>query len=285
MNKKETLNQTVNKINEKQGENTVVKASEIGREIDKAPEAIKSSEDKDNNYCMSYVNSENSLPQNMEMSRGENVFKKLYKLNINEYVEKKNNLSYLSWTYAWAEAKKRFPTLTYKINLFGEKQLPYIYDENTGYMVFTEITIDGLTHSMWLPVMDASNKAMKDKPYTYDTKYKKGIVVEAATMFDINKAIMRCLVKNLAMFGLGLYIYAGEDLPEIEDPQNVIDKEVISLLDKEIDKYKDQAEKLKKGILTKYKVKSLSELSKDQAKEAINRLKNFKKKEEKNDAE
>ena len=123
----------------------------------------------------------------------------------------------MSWAYAWAEAKKRFPNLTYKIHLFGEKQLPYVYDENTGYMVFTEITIDGLTHSMWLPVMDSSNKAMKNKPYTYDTRYKKGIVVEPATMFDINKTIMRCLVKNLAMFGLGLYIYAGEDLPEVQE--------------------------------------------------------------------
>src|SRR5699024_11992265 len=67
---------------------------------------------------------------------------------------------------------------------------------------------------MWLPVMDSSNKAMKSKPYTYDTKNRKNIQVDKASMFDINKTIMRCLVKNLAMFGLGLYIYAGEDLPE-----------------------------------------------------------------------
>jgi len=76
---------------------------------------------------------------------------------------------------------------------------------------------------MWLPVMDGANNAMKDKPYTYQVKEyvnKKPTgkmidkTVNAATMFDINKAIMRCLVKNLAMFGLGLYIYAGEDMPE-----------------------------------------------------------------------
>ena len=109
---------------------------------------------------------------------------------------------------------------------FGENKLPYIYDEKTGYMVFTIVEIEGLKHEMWLPVMDSSNKAMKDKPYTYKVtkwewqnrkKVKTGEVekvVEAATMFDINKTIMRCLTKNLAMFGLGLYIYSGEDLPE-----------------------------------------------------------------------
>ena len=84
-------------------------------------------------------------------------------------------------------------------------------------MVETQVTADGLTHEMWLPVMDGNNKAMKSHPYTVQTKYKE-ITVQAATMFDVNKAIMRCLTKNLAMFGLGLYIYAGEDLPEEAEP-------------------------------------------------------------------
>ena len=144
------------------------------------------------------------------------VFENLFKVNVNGQVEKKNGLNYLSWVFAWAEVKKRYPEATYEVKQFGENQLPYVYDENTGYMVFTTVTIKGLTHEMWLPVMDGANKAMKNKPYTYDTRYKKGVVVEAATMFDINKTIMRCLAKNLAMFGLGLYIYAGEDLPEAE---------------------------------------------------------------------
>lgn len=144
------------------------------------------------------------------------VFENLFKVNVNGQVEKKNGLNYLSWVFAWAEVKKRYPEATYEVKQFGETQLPYVYDENTGYMVFTTVTIKGLTHEMWLPVMDGANKAMKNKPYTYDTRYKKGVVVEAATMFDINKTIMRCLAKNLAMFGLGLYIYAGEDLPESE---------------------------------------------------------------------
>ena len=86
-------------------------------------------------------------------------------------------------------------------------------------MVFTEVTVDDVTHQMWLPVMDSKNKAMKLEPYTYSVwnNFKKAFeekTVQAASMFDINKTLMRCLVKNLAMFGLGLYIFQGDDLPE-----------------------------------------------------------------------
>ena len=89
----------------------------------------------------------------------------------------------------------------------------YFGDEQIGYMVYTSVTAGGLTYEMWLPVMDNNNKAMKLNAYTYATR-SGDKSVEAVSMFDINKAVMRCLVKNLAMFGLGLYIYAGEDLPE-----------------------------------------------------------------------
>lgn len=140
------------------------------------------------------------------------VFEKLNKVNVNDHVETKNGLTYLSWAWAWAEVKKKFPDAMYEVKKF-ENGLPYVFDENTGYMVFTSVTVDGQTHEMWLPVMDANNEAMKNKPYEAQKKYKK-VSVKAATMFDVNKAIMRCLTKNLAMFGLGLYIYAGEDLPE-----------------------------------------------------------------------
>lgn len=147
-----------------------------------------------------------------------NVFNELYKVNVNEHVEKKNTgkvtLSYLSWTYAWAEVKKRYPNASYEVVKF-ENGLPYCYDENTGYMVYTKVTIDGTTHEMWLPVMDSHNDAMLSKSYEVKTKYGS-YTVEKCTMFDVNKTIMRCLTKNLAMFGLGLYIYAGEDLPQEE---------------------------------------------------------------------
>lgn len=139
-------------------------------------------------------------------------FQELYSLDVNKYVEKKNELSYLSWAYAWAEFKKIYPDATYEV-MKDESGRCYFGDENIGYMVYTKVSAGGLTYEMWLPVMDGANKSMKLNAYTYQTRYGEKNV-EAISMFDINKTVMRCLVKNLAMFGLGLYIYAGEDLPE-----------------------------------------------------------------------
>lgn len=154
-------------------------------------------------------------------------FQELFSLDVNKYVEKKQGLSYLTWSFAWAEFKKIYPDATYTI-MKDENGKCYFGDEDIGYMVYTSVTAGGLTYEMWLPVMDNANKAMKLNAYTYMVaewewnpeqrkKVKVGEIeksVEPISMFDINKAVMRCLVKNLAMFGLGLYIYAGEDLPE-----------------------------------------------------------------------
>lgn len=148
------------------------------------------------------------------MAEKKNVFEVLNAINVNEHTESKNGLTYLSWSWAWSEVKKKYPDATYEIVKFDG--IPYAYDPLTGFMVYTRVTIEGITHEMWLPVMDSQNRAMKAEPYQVKTKYKT-FDVEPATMFDVNKTIMRCLVKNLAMFGLGLYIYAGEDLPETED--------------------------------------------------------------------
>jgi hypothetical protein len=87
-------------------------------------------------------------------------------------------------------------------------------------MVSTTVTVGELTIPMHLPVLDGANKAMKAETYTYATKYKEK-ECKAASMFDINTAIMRCLTKNLAMFGLGLYIYAGEDIPSIDNSEEI----------------------------------------------------------------
>lgn len=150
-----------------------------------------------------------------------NIFKTLSQINVNGMVDKKQTggttLTYLSWASAFQVAKENYPDLEYEIERNPETGMPYWYDPLTGYMVFTKMTIGGQTHEMWLPVMDGTNHAMKAEPYEVQTKYKK-FKVPAATMCDINKAIMRCLVKNLSMFGLGLglYIYRGEDLPEGE---------------------------------------------------------------------
>lgn len=155
------------------------------------------------------------------------VFETLNSINVNEHVEKKKSgeknpdgsdkyLTYLSWVWAWGQVKQLYPDASYEVRHWGDK--PYLNDDQLGIMVETSVTISGETITMWLPVMNSTNKAMKATPYSYKTKYGDKFV-DAATMFDINKAIMRCLAKNLAMFGLGLYIYAGEDLPEEEAAQ------------------------------------------------------------------
>lgn len=154
-----------------------------------------------------------------------NVFETLNAINVNGMTEKKKQtngttLTYLSWSSAWQVVKEKFPDVEYEIERNPETNLPYWYDPLTGYMVFTKITIGNQTHEMWLPVMDATNHAMKSEPYEVKTRYKT-YTVPAATMTDINKACMRCLVKNLSMFGLALYIYQGEDLPSAEQAQPV----------------------------------------------------------------
>lgn len=155
------------------------------------------------------------------------VFDHLNCIDVSEYVKSKNKLKYLTWSWAWAKLMKKFPNATYKIKTF-ENNLPYVFGKDTGYMVFTSVTINGITRDMWLPVMNGANKSMTDHEYTYiGTGYEHGKKidikkkVEKATMFDINKTIMRCLTKNIAMFGLGLYIYSGEDMPEDDNEPNI----------------------------------------------------------------
>lgn len=126
-------------------------------------------------------------------------FEEVYAINVNDKTEKKGNLTYLSWAFAWAEFKKVYPDATYKINEFDGTFCSG--NEKMGYMVQTQVTAGDRTYEMWLPVMDSRNNAILQPKMT-----------------EINKTIMRCLTKNLAMFGLGLYIYAGEDLPEM--PKN-----------------------------------------------------------------
>ena len=209
------------------------------------------------------------------MNENKSVFETLFEVNVNDHIEKKKDLTYLSWPFAWAEVKKKYPNATYKIHLFGEKQLPYVFDESTGYMVFTSVTIENLTHTMWLPVMDSANKTMKSASYTYNTKFKKDIPVEATTMFDVNKTIMRCLVKNLAMFGLGLYIYSGEDLPEIETEKiSIKDANIL----KDIIRKIDDGDKIYTMILNRYKVKSFRDLTQKQRSDILAGLQEISKK-------
>lgn len=127
------------------------------------------------------------------------VFETLNAVNVNEHTEKKNGLTYLSWAWAWAEVKKQYPEATYTIYENADGWF-YHTDGKTAW-VKTGVTIDGLEHIEYLPVMDYRNKS---------------IPVDAVTSFDVNKAIQRSLTKACARHGLGLYVYSGEDLPESE---------------------------------------------------------------------
>ena len=127
----------------------------------------------------------------------DNYFVTLNSINVNDKTEKKNGLTYLSWAYAWGEVKKIFPESTYTIyeNANG---LFYHTDGKTCW-VKTGVTVNGIEHIEYLPVMDYRNKS---------------IPVDQVTSFDVNKAIQRSLTKAVARHGLGLCVYAGEDIPE-----------------------------------------------------------------------
>ena len=147
------------------------------------------------------------------------MFEALSSLNLNEMCEKRNDLTYLPWSDCFDVLRSVYPSATYKV-IRNAEGLPYFADPNAGIMVFTEVTIDSITSECFLPVMDYKNQAMKLEPYTYQAwnsfkKCNEEKSVAAATMFDINKTIWRCLVKNVAIAtGIGLYIFKGEDVPE-----------------------------------------------------------------------
>ena len=141
-----------------------------------------------------------------------NFFEELYSIYLKDRMFDKQGLAYIPWATAFAEVAKKYPDVTYEIKRFGEKQLPYV-ESDLGIMVFTSVTINGITREMCLPVMDGANKAMKSVEYTYKVRTGEK-TVSAATMFDINKSIMRCFAKNLAMFGLGLHLWTKDAAPE-----------------------------------------------------------------------
>ena len=138
----------------------------------------------------------------------------LLKTNVNEHSETKNGLTYLSWAWAWAEALKADPTATFKVETFGDK----CYMEINGTaMVWVTVTMFGKPMVCQLPVMDSSNKPITIAGTTTTNKHGKEVVTKLDS-FNVNTAIMRCMTKALSLHGLGLYIYAGEDLPEGDRP-------------------------------------------------------------------
>lgn len=128
-------------------------------------------------------------------------FEDLTKINVSKYTEKKGKFTYLSWVYAWSEIKKADPQAKTTVYHDERTNLPY-FSSSAGVIVKVGVTVNGLEHISYLPCMDFSNKAKSP---------------EKVDMMDVNKAIQRATVKAIALHGLGLYIYAGEDLPEGEE--------------------------------------------------------------------
>ena len=127
----------------------------------------------------------------------------LLKLNVNEHTEKKANLTYLSWAWAWAEALKADAKATFKVEMFGDK---CFMDINGTAMVWVTVTMFDKPMTCQLPGMDHRNKA-----------------IQSPDAFQVNTAIMRCMTKALSLHGLGLYIYAGDDIPQGDEPESTID--------------------------------------------------------------
>lgn len=151
------------------------------------------------------------------------LFKRLSDVEVASFLEEKNGKTYLSWAHCWRILMEHVSEASYVIKRFknsADQEVPYMYIDGMGYIVYTEVTVEGLTREMWLPVMDSNNEAMLNAPRTVTYKGKDGKPYEksikAADIFDINTTIMRCLVKNIAMFGLGIRVYTGEDTPLVE---------------------------------------------------------------------
>jgi hypothetical protein len=126
----------------------------------------------------------------------DNYFERLNRINVSEHLEKKGDFSYLSWPFAVAQLRLADPAATWETRRFDG--LPYLKTD-TGYFVEVAVTVQGVTLSQIHPVLDGKNRPMFEP-----------------TAFDVNTSIQRCLVKAIALHGLGLYVYAGEDLPDGE---------------------------------------------------------------------
>lgn len=152
----------------------------------------------------------------------DNIFNKLNAINVNDKIEKKKrgdiHLSYLPWASAFEILLSSFADkeIEYDVIENPNRELPIFGDAQKGYIVKTWIKIRGVTRKMWLPITDNKNNVMKDESYEYKDNKNNKVIVNPINTFAINTAIMRCFVKNIAKFGVGLYVYKGEDLPTNE---------------------------------------------------------------------
>lgn len=186
-----------------------------------------------------------------------NYFEILNDINVNDKIEKKNNLSYLSWAFAWGELKKRYPESYYTIYETSEGW-NYFTDGRTGW-VKTGVTVvfemgHEREHIEYLPIMDFRNKS---------------IILENITSFDVNKAIQRSLTKAVARHGLGLYIYAGEDLPEDEKEKQEEEPKITKAQITELTKLVEDIP----AMLNYFKVDKIEDITKAQAQATIDKRK------------
>lgn len=130
----------------------------------------------------------------------ETLFEKLNKVNVNDKTEKKGKFTYLSWAFAWGELKKVAPDAKVTVYHNERDNMPY-FESEAGVIVKVGVEVNGVEHISFLPLMDFKNKSISKDSFD---------------MMDVNKAIQRATVKAIGLHGLGLYIYAGEDLPEDE---------------------------------------------------------------------
>lgn len=172
-----------------------------------------------------------------------NYFEQLNNINVQDKIEKKGNLSYLSWAFAWEQLKIKYPKAQYKV-YEREDGIIYWTDGRTAW-VKVSVTVDDIEHIEYLPIMDYKNKS---------------IPVDQVSSFNVNTSIQRALTKAIARHGLGLYIYAGEDIPSAE--KDAISEEQFKILTKLI----DDANQDIKALCDHYKIKSVKDLPEDEFK-------------------
>lgn len=195
-------------------------------------------------------------PNEEAVNMPQSVFETLNAINVNEHTEKKNGLTYLSWAWAWAELLKKYPDSMYTI--YENKDGLFYHTDGKTAWVKTGVTVEGKEYIEFLPVMDYKNRS---------------IPIDQITSFDVNKAIQRSLTKAVARHGLGLYIYAGEDLPEEEpEPRHTNDTadavakidNVIRSMTKEMtnDQKREFANTYIKPIIGSFNYKSCTDITK-----------------------
>ena len=147
------------------------------------------------------------------METKKTVFETLSIIDVSGITSAKQGQKYISWSDCWNGIKRIYPNASYEV-LENDAGLPF-FESTMGIFVKVEVTINGETQKMIMPVLDSINKSMKSEQYSYMTK-KGERTVNACTSFDINTSIMRCVVKCCALFGFGLNVYRGQDLPNPE---------------------------------------------------------------------